>query len=153
MHAEVVEMTDVGKVVGALEAAGDVTVERALVGAVSAHNVRFEMAGAGPVLASGDVSFERAGCGPVITAGDVRFKQGGCGPVIAAGSVSFEQGGARSVIAGTARLGAGSFALVVAAPKVEIADGARVLLGTKQAAALGAALGAVLGLVLLRKRG
>ena len=47
MASEVVamaEQVETGRMVGALEAAGDVTVERALVGALSAHNVRMQMA-------------------------------------------------------------------------------------------------------------
>lgn len=145
-------MMESGRVVGALEAAGDVTVQRGLVGAVSAHNVRVEMGAAGPVLASGDVSIERGGCGPLMAAGDVTITQGGCGPVLAAGSVTITKGGTQSVIAGGARLGSGSFTGLVASPRVTIEDGAKVLMSTPQAAAFGAITGAIVGLVLMFRR-
>jgi hypothetical protein len=151
--AEVGQHMESGRVVGAIEAAGDVSIERALVGAVSAHNVRLEMGAAGPVLASGDVTIERAGCGPLMCSGDVTITQGGCGPVLSAGNVSISQGGTQSVIAGEARLGSGSFVGLVASPRVTIEEGARVLMSTPQAAAFGAVVGAFLLLVLGRRRG
>jgi hypothetical protein len=155
MSAEVIRMSEhveTGRVVGTIEAAGDVEVERALVGAVSAHNVEMRSAAAGPVLASGDLSIERGGCGPVMCSGNVTITQGGCGPVLAGGEVSITQGGTQSVIAGEARLGGGSFVGVVASPRVTIEDGGRVLLSTPQAAAFGAALGALIGFFMLKRR-
>ena len=146
------EHMETRRVVGAIEAAGDVRVERAVVGALSAHNVHLEMAGAGPVLASGDVTLERAGCGPVLCAGDMTITQGGCGPVLAKGAVSITQGGTQSVIAGEVHLGHGSFVGLVASPRVTIADGARVLMSTQQAAAFGAAVGTLVGAALLFRR-
>ncbi len=143
------EHVETGRMVRTLEAAGDVTVERALVGALRAREVRVQMGAAGPVLASGGVSLERAGCGPVMTKGDVTITQGGCGPVLAAGSVSITQGGTQSVLAGQARLGRGSFVGLVASPRVTIEDGARVLMNTRQAAAFGAVAGAIVGLAML----
>jgi hypothetical protein len=140
------------RVVGALEAAGDVTVRRSLVGAVSAHNVHLEQAAAGPTLASGDVTITNGGCGPVMCSGDVTITNGGCGPVLARGKVSFTNGGTQSVIAGEAHLGSGAIVGLVAAPRVTVEDGARVLMTTRQAAAFGAALGAVVGLFALRRR-
>jgi hypothetical protein len=147
------EHVETGRMVRSLEAAGDVTVERALIGALRARDVRVRMGAAGPVLASGGVSFDRAGCGPLMTKGDVTITQGGCGPVLAAGSVTITQGGTQSVLAGQARLGQGSFVGVVASPRVTVEEGARVLMSTRQAAAFGAVAGAILGLaVLLRGR-
>jgi hypothetical protein len=140
------------RVVGTLEAAGDVHVHRSLVGAVSAHDVRLEQAAAGPMMVSGDVAIHQGGCGPVMSSGDVTITQGGCGPVLARGGVSIRQGGAQSVIAGEVRVGAGGFAGLVAAPKVTIEEGGRVLMSTPQAAAFGAAIGGVVGLVLLYRR-
>jgi hypothetical protein len=140
------------RVVGALEAAGDVTVRRSLVGAISAHDVRLDQAAAGPTLSSGDVTITNGGCGPVVCSGDVTITNGGCGPVLARGNVSFTNGGTQSVIAGEAHLGRGAIVGVVAAPKVTVEDGARVLMTTRQAAVFGAALGAVAGLLVLGRR-
>ncbi|HSJ51755.1 MAG TPA: hypothetical protein VLA90_10810 [Actinomycetota bacterium] len=140
------------RVVGTLEAAGDVVLRRSLVGAVSAHDVRLEQAAAGPMLASGDVTITNGGCGPVMCSGDLTITNGGCGPVLARGNVSFTNGGTQSVIAGQAQLGRGAIVGVVASPKVTIEDGARVLMTTRQAAAFGAAFGALLGLFVLRRR-
>lgn len=140
------------RVVGTLEAAGNVAVRRSLIGAVSAHNVRLEQAAAGPTLASGDVTITNGGCGPVMCSGDLTITNGGCGPVLARGNVSFTNGGTQSVIAGEAHLGQGAIVGLVASPKVTVEDGARVLMSTRQAAAFGAALGAVIGLFALRRR-
>ncbi len=140
------------RVVGTLEAAGDVTMHRSLVGALSAHNVRMEQAAAGPMMVSGDVSIERGGCGPVMCSGDVTITNGGCGPVIARGNVSLANGGTQSVIAGEAHVGSGGIVGAVFAPKVTIDEGARVFMTTPQAAAFGAAFGALVGLFALRRR-
>ena len=140
------------RVVGSLAAVGDMSVERSLVGALRAENVRFERSIAGPVMARGDVSLEQAGCGPVLSGGNVSFHQAGCGPVMARGDVSFMQGGTQSVLAGSASIGRGAFVGVVISPKVTVADGARVLMNTKQAAAFGAAVGAIVGLFFLGRR-
>jgi hypothetical protein len=142
---------DARRVVGSLAAVGDVSVERSLVGALRAEDVRFERSIAGPVMARGDVTVEQGGCGPVLAGGNVSFHQAGCGPVMTRGDVSFTQAGTQSVLAGSASIGRGAFVGVVISPKVTMADGARVLMNTKQAAALGAAVGAVVGLFLLRR--
>jgi hypothetical protein len=139
------------RVVGTIEAAGDVAVHRSLVGAVSANNVRLEQAAAGPMMTSGDVTIRNGGCGPVLCSGDVSITNGGCGPVLARGSVSFTNGGTQSVFAGEAHVGSGGIVGAVVAPKVTLEDGARVLLSTPQAAAFGAAFGAMVGLFLLRR--
>jgi hypothetical protein len=140
------------RVVGTLEAAGDVTLQRSLVGALSAHNVRIEQAVAGPMMTTGDVTIERGGCGPVMCSGDVSITNGGCGPVLARGSVSITNGGTQSVVAGEARIGSGGIVGAVLSPKVTIEEGARVVLSTPQAAAFGVAFGAVVGLLALRRR-
>ena len=57
------------KILRTIEAAGDVTVERALVGVVNGRDVHLTQAGAGPVIAKGDVSIEQGGCQSVIAAG------------------------------------------------------------------------------------
>jgi hypothetical protein len=146
------EREEHGRVVGTLEAAGDVTMERSLIGALSAHNVTLAAAAAGPMMTSGDVSITNGLCGPVMCSGDVSIHNGGCGPVLARGTVSFTNGGTQSVIAGEAQLRSGSFVGMVLAPRVTIEDGARVLMSTTQAAAFGAAFGALVGLFALRRR-
>jgi len=132
------------KVLRTIEAAGDVTVERALVGMVNGRDIHLTQAGAGPVIASGQVTIHQAGCGPLMAGGDVSINQGGCGPVIAKGDVSIEQGGCQSVIAaGGVTLGRQSFVGMIVSPRVTVENGARVLMNVPQAAAFGAALGAV----------
>ncbi len=140
------------RIVGTLEAAGDVTLQRSLVGALSAHNVRLEQAAAGPMMTSGDVTIQNGGCGPVMCSGDVSITNGGCGPVLARGNVSFTNGGTQSVIAGEAHVGKGAFVGAVVAPRVTVEDGARVLMSTSQAAAFGVAFGALVGLLAFRRR-
>jgi hypothetical protein len=141
------------RVVRAIEAAGDVTLERALVGMVSGRDVQLTMAGAGPVIASGQVAINQGGCGPLMTGGDVTIHQGGSGPIIAKGDVSIEQGGCQSVIAaGGATLGRQSFVGMVLSPRIEVAEGAKVLMTMQQAAAFGAVFGIVFGLLIRARR-
>src|SRR5262245_25017156 len=140
-------------IVKTLEAAGDVRLERALVGVVSARDVSLQQAGAGPVAAQGDVNITQGGCGPVLVGGDLTIRQGGCGPSMVRGSLSIQQGGTQSVLAaGTATIGRGAFVGLVASPRVTIEDGARVLVGKPAAFAAGAALGAVIALVARKRR-
>ncbi|HZD79043.1 MAG TPA: hypothetical protein VE646_03240, partial [Actinomycetota bacterium] len=112
------------KLLKTLEAAGDVEVDRSVVGAVSGRDVRLHQAAAGAVMASGDVTFERGGSGPVLAGGSVRFTQGGCGPVLTGGGVSFEQGGCQSVIAGGGvTVGNRGFVGLALSPRLEVHDG------------------------------
>lgn len=142
-----------GRFLKTVEAAGDVSVERAFVGAVSARDVHLKQAAAGPVMAGGAVSIEQGGCGPLMTAGNVSIEQGGCGPVIAGGDVSFVQGGAQSVIsAGSATIGERACVGLVVSPRVTIEDGAHVLMSTPQALAFGAAAGTMIGLIVRGRR-
>ena len=142
-----------GRFLKSVEEAGDVTVERSLIGAVSARDVHIKQAAAGPVMAGGEVSIVAGGCGPLMTAGNVSIQQGGCGPVIAGGDVSLVQGGAQSIIAaGSVTLGDRASVGLVVSPRVTIEDGARVLMSTPQALAFGAALGTVCGLLVRQRR-
>lgn len=137
----------------AVEAAGDVKVERALVGLVNGRDVSITQAVGGPIAAQGNVQVTQGGCGPALVGGDLTIHQGGCGPTIVRGNVSIEQGGTQSVLAaGTATIGRGGFAGLVASPKVTIEDGARVLVGTPLAFAAGAAVGALVALAARRRR-
>ncbi len=136
------------KVVRSIEAAGDVALERSLVGMITARDISLTMAAAGPIVASGQVTIQQGGTGPMMAGGDVSIRQGGCGPLIAKGNVSIEQGGCQSIIAGGgATLGRQAFVGMVLAPKIEVQDGAKVLMTVPQAAAFGAVLGIVFGLV------
>lgn len=138
----------------AVEAAGDVRVERALVGLVNGRDVTLDRAAAGPIAAQGNVTLTQAGCGPALIGGDLSIRQGGCGPTIVRGNVSIEQGGTQSILAaGGATIGKGAFVGVVASPKVTIEEGARVLVGTPAAFALGALVGGVVALVARSRRG
>lgn len=133
---------------------GDETVlTKRVVGFLRANNVRFERCGIGPVAAAGNVSFSRGGCGPVLSGGDVSFHQGGCGPVLAKGDVTIRQGGCQTMIAGGgATIGERAFVGVVLSPKVTVQAGAKVLLGTREAAVMGAAVGLVVALLSRRSR-
>ena len=136
-----------------VEAAGDVTVERALVGVVNGRDVTITQAGAGPIAAQGDVNIQQGGCGPVLVGRDLTIRQGGCGPAMVRGSLSIEQGGTQSVlVAGPATIGRGAFVGLVASPKVTVQEGARVMIGTPGAFAAGAAVGAMVGLFARRRR-
>ena len=83
-----------------VEAAGDVTVERALVGVVNGRDVTITQAGAGPIAAQGDVNIQQGGCGPVLVgprphdpAGWLRAGDGPRQPVDRAGRHAERAGG------------------------------------------------------------
>lgn len=136
-----------------VEAAGDVMVDRALVGVVNGRDVSITRAAAGPVAAQGDVRIQQGGCGPVLVGGNLEIRQGGCGPSMVRGDLSIEQGGTQSVLAaGDATIGQGAFVGVLASPKVTVEEGARVLVGTPIAFAAGAVVGALVGLGARRRR-
>ncbi len=136
-----------------IEAAGDVNVERAFVGAVSARDVQLKRSAAGPVMAGGAVRIEQGACGPLMTAGNVSIERGGCGPVIAGGDVSFVRGGAQTVIsAGSATIGERACVGLLVSPRVTVEDGAHVVMSTPQALAFGAAAGTMIGLIVRRRR-
>jgi hypothetical protein len=133
----------------------DVRLDRALVGAVRGGEVHLQRSAAGPVMSMGDVRMENAGCGPVFASGDVSISKGGCGPVLATGDVSIDRGGTQSILcSGDVTLGTGAFAGIVVGRKVEVRDGARVLMSRSQATAFGLAAGAALAAVsaLMRAR-
>mgnify|MGYP003694468769 CR=1 FL=1 len=115
-----------------VEAAGDVTVERALVGVVNGRDVSITQAGAGPVAAQGDVRIQQGGCGPVLVGGDLRIHQGGCGPAMVRGNLSIQQGGTQSVLVGRQRDGRpGSVRRARSRPRRSpLEEGSRVLIGT-----------------------
>src|SRR5581483_5521688 len=115
-----------------IEAAGDVQVERSLIGMVNGHDVAIARGACGPVVAGVDVTLLQAGCRPLVAKGDVRFEQGGCQSVIAGGGVT---------------VGPSSFVGVALAPRITVEEGGRVLLGVPQALAFGAAFGLAAGLV------
>ncbi|HZP89523.1 MAG TPA: hypothetical protein VFC04_00830 [Actinomycetota bacterium] len=131
-----------------VEAAGDVQVERALVGMVNGRDVSIGRSACGPVMARGSVTITQGGCGPVMVGENAAFHQAGCGPVVAKGDVSFEQGGCQSVIAGGGvTVGPSAFVGLALSPRVSVEEGGRVLLGVPQAIAFGAACGVVCALV------
>ncbi|HEX5954732.1 MAG TPA: hypothetical protein VFY37_02255 [Solirubrobacterales bacterium] len=137
-----------------VEAAGDVHVDRALVGVVNARDVWIRQAAAGPVATQGNIFVTQGGCGPAFVGGDLSIRQGGCGPTMVRGNVSIEQGGTQSVLAaGGATIGRGGFAGLVASPKVTIEDGARVLMAKPLVFAAGAAVGALVAFASSKRRG
>src|SRR5439155_27156997 len=129
------------------------TVHRSIVGAVRGEDLHLSRVVAGPMFARGSVSITQGGCGPVIAGEGVSIREGGCGPVMAAGDVSIEFGGCGPLMCrGDARFGSGAFVGAVVSPRVHMEDGARVLMSTPQAVAMGAAFGVIFGLLARRRR-
>jgi hypothetical protein len=133
------------------ETGGNVT--RSVVGLMKAHDVRLHQAAAGLVAAAGNLSIENGGCGPVLANGGVSIRNGGCGPLIANGDVSIENGGTQAVLAaGRATIGPRALVGFVVSPNVTVAQGGRVLFGSRQALAFGAAAGITYALLSRRRR-
>ena len=104
------------------------------------------------IIAAGQDMRIMGGGGSIIAAGrDMSITSGG-GSVLAAGNnISVQNGGGALVLTSNATVSRG-FVAVLLSGKVELREGSRVLLGTPQAAALGAAFGLVFALVARRGR-
>jgi len=140
---------------GSLEFQSDATVTRSVVGVVKARDVHLTNAGAGFVVAEGNFSILNGGCGPVLANGGVTIRNGGCGPLVANGDVSIENGGTQVVVAsGGARIGPRAFVGVVVSPNVTVEEGARVLVRSPLALAVGAGAGIAVAMLsrLARRR-
>lgn len=122
------------------------TLQAGAVGMVRSREASLKGGGAGAVLAQGDVDISQGGASAVISAGDVSFRYGGTNSVLAAGNVSFEYGGAMSTLARSATVGQGGIVGILCSGRTTVQEGAKVLMSTPQAAALGAGIGLVLGL-------
>ena len=149
-------MNGTDEAMGDRDAGVDTDVNGSFVGALRARDVDLHESAAGFVAAGGNLTIHNGGCGPVFTKGSVTIHNGGCGPMIVGGDVSIEYGGTQSMLAGgKVTIGQRGFVGVVASPSVVVEEGGRVLLGTREALALGAAAGAVWALVSLslRRRG
>jgi hypothetical protein len=120
----------------------DARAERSFVGFVKGSNVHLVGSAAGLVAAKGSVSILNGGCGPVLANGGLTIRNGGCGPVIANGDASIEFGGTQAILAaGRVRIGPKALVGFVAAPAVTVADGGKVMFGSRQALMFGAAAG------------
>jgi hypothetical protein len=126
----------------------DRIVNRSVVGLLRARDAHLTQSGAGLVAARGSLSIENGGCGPVLANGNVTFRNGGCGPLIANGDVSIENGGTQGILAaGEATIGPKALVGFVVSPKVTVAEGGRVLFGSREAVAFGAAAGVALAVL------
>ena len=93
------------------------------------RDVAIERGGARDIVATGDVRMTRAGAGLVLAGGGATFRQSGAGTVFSLGDVSIEQGGACSLAARNATVGRGGVVLLALTPRLQVADGGRVLSG------------------------
>jgi hypothetical protein len=125
----------------------DRIVKRSIVGFLRARDAHLTQSGAG-FVAGGSLSIVNGGCGPVLANGDVMIRNGGCGPLIANGDVSIENGGTQGILAaGGATIGPKALVGFVVSPKVTVAEGGRVLFGSREAVAFGAAAGVALAVL------
>lgn len=130
-----------------------VNVGQGFVGAVMARgDVSLAQGGTRAAIAGGDLRVRQGGGGMFLAGGNAEIHQGGAGTLVTLGDVRIEQGGAVLSLAGRLDAGAGSWIGVALTPRLQAADGARVLVGPAQAALAGAAFGAVVaaGIVLAR---
>ena len=133
-----------------------VSVRTGVVGVVQAQEATLSASAAGAVIASGSAAVSQGGAAAVIAGGDAAITAGGATVVVAGGNMEVTGGGAAVLIAGgEMEITGGGGALLIAGEaeiergfvglvlsgKTELEEGSRVLLGTAQAAALGAALG------------
>jgi hypothetical protein len=113
---------------------------------VQAQEVTIKGGGALAIAAGNDIEIMGGG-GTLIAAGnDISIAAGGGSVLVAGNNLSVQNGGGVALIAKRAVIN-DSFVALMLCRKAEMRDGSRVLLGTPQAAALGAALGLVFALV------
>jgi hypothetical protein len=113
---------------------------------VQAQEVSIKGGGALVIAAGNDIKIMGGG-GTLIGAGnDISIVAGGGSVLKAGNNLSVQSGGGAALIANRATL-SNSFVGLMLSRKVEMREGSRVLLGTPQAAALGAALGLIFALV------
>lgn len=148
----------------------DVEVSRGFAGIVQGENVKVTNAGVGLISAGNDASLRQGGATIIAARGNMQVMQGG-GQILAAGAnmsvmqgggqllasggyMRVEQGGGLAMIAYRASIRR-SYVGVLISGSTQLQEGAKVLLGTTQAAVLGAAFGLVFALVgrLLKGRG
>jgi hypothetical protein len=139
----------------------------ALVGQIDAEQVGLDLSLVG-LARAGDVTITRGGAGLAVAADSISLAQGGAVAFVSGGPMTVTQGGGQALVAGgpmTVTQGGGGI-LVTTQASVEqsvvgvllcgratLGDGARVLLDTRQAIAMGLALGLVFALAgrLLRR--
>jgi hypothetical protein len=147
-----------------------VTIERGAVGLVQAEraemhgalagmvfgskDVTLDRGGAREVVAGGAVRLSRGGAGTILAGGDASVTQGGAGMLVSLGHVEIRQGGACGLVAGAVTVGRGGIVGLAITPRLEVADGGRVLAGPPMAlgAVAGVATGVVLGWLIGRTR-
>lgn len=121
------------RAVPTIQAGGDLSVARSFALAmVAGANAALERSGASAIIAGRNVKASRSAATVMVAGRDVRLRQGGAG---------------LAIVGGRARI-KGGFVGILLTGKADLSDGARVLLGTPQAAALGAAFAATLALAM-----
>ncbi|HUG48844.1 MAG TPA: hypothetical protein VMP67_10590 [Candidatus Limnocylindria bacterium] len=95
--------------------------------------------GARTIISAGRTDISQGGAGMVLSAGETRITQGGAGTLLSLGNVRIEQGGAMVMLTRQASVGTRGFVGLAITPRLELGEGARVLLGVEQARALGIA--------------
>jgi hypothetical protein len=124
---------------------GDVDVAQSIAGVVAGRGgTSFRQGMAGAVVSGGDTQVTQAFTVALPTLGDADLRLAAAQWVLSAGDVSFEKGGCAAAVAPSVSVHSG----VVGAAlgwKVELGEGARVLLTPRTAAIAGAALGVAFG--------
>ncbi|HEX8227968.1 MAG TPA: hypothetical protein VF826_01505 [Chloroflexia bacterium] len=116
------------------------------VGVVSAANeVSLRQGGVGVIGAGRSVQVLQGGAQIMVAGSEMRVMQGGGQLMIAGGYMRVEQGGGLIMVTSKASLRR-SYVGVLISGSTQLQGGARVLLGTPQAAVFGAALGLVFAL-------
>jgi hypothetical protein len=125
----------------------EVTMQKGVVGVLAGSNNASHVAGpVGAALAGNRLEVAAAGGAAFLAGNQITLTNGG-GAVFAAGNqIALTNGGGALLLAPRARLSR-SVVGVLLSSHTELDDQSRVLLGTPQAAALGAALGVVFALV------
>lgn len=132
--------------------ATEAKVRLSAVGLVRAERVDMANSAAGFVLAGSEARIERGGARTIIATGPIEISRGGAGAVLSLGDVRISQGGGGMILARSAEVREGGFIAFAVTPRLNVAEGGRVLAGPREAAliALVGAVAAVLTVVVTR---
>jgi hypothetical protein len=97
-----------------------------------------------------EIDLSKGGAG-LIVAKEVDLEQGGVGVALSSGEVELDSGGAGVMVGAKAEVEGGFVGLLLSG-KTSVSEGGRILLGTRQAFALGLAFGIGFALVRLLSR-
>lgn len=151
-EAEVADVEGSHKLIGILRA-GDVNLEQSLSVATTARGgAQLNQSASVAVISGGDTSLHFSAAVAAPSLGDLHVDKSAVQWVVSAGDVGFDKSACAAVAAASVRVERSAVGVALA-PRIEVGEGGRVLLGPLAAVALGIGLGIGLGAAALAGAG